>query len=242
MYYQTNIPYTPHVWYICATNCVDGNWNKALSYTQYDAEVQHLFCCVRCCDIKWKFRTYSYNITFKSTVVTTCTTFALKKPLYLAHSAFVGFVWFSEQTASISLIDRLVFVMKTQCGFCEVGMDVFKLFKWTSCFKALNVEKHYWLLQLRFLKIVIQYWARVGSIPSRTARPPSAYKDVPSSFLPNVAAELLALLFHIQEVRVQISDLRPTIPTEEFRRFTKSLKTNAELVPYTWLRLLPSTQ
>jgi hypothetical protein len=28
-----------NVWYICATNCVDGNHNKALSYTQYDAEV-----------------------------------------------------------------------------------------------------------------------------------------------------------------------------------------------------------
>jgi hypothetical protein len=30
-----------NVWYICATNCADGNCNKALSYTQYDAEVQH---------------------------------------------------------------------------------------------------------------------------------------------------------------------------------------------------------
>jgi hypothetical protein len=30
-----------NVWCICATNCVEGNSNKALSYTQYDAEVQH---------------------------------------------------------------------------------------------------------------------------------------------------------------------------------------------------------
>jgi hypothetical protein len=29
------------VWYICSTNCVEGNCNKTLSYTQYDAEVQH---------------------------------------------------------------------------------------------------------------------------------------------------------------------------------------------------------
>jgi hypothetical protein len=27
------------MWYICTTNCVDGNNNKTLSYTQYDAEV-----------------------------------------------------------------------------------------------------------------------------------------------------------------------------------------------------------
>jgi hypothetical protein len=26
---------------ICTTNCVDGNNNKTMSYTQYDAEVQH---------------------------------------------------------------------------------------------------------------------------------------------------------------------------------------------------------
>jgi hypothetical protein len=31
------------VWYICATNCVDGNCNKTLSYTQYDSEVQHFY-------------------------------------------------------------------------------------------------------------------------------------------------------------------------------------------------------
>jgi hypothetical protein len=30
-----------NVWYICTTNCVDGTCNKALSYTQYGAEVQH---------------------------------------------------------------------------------------------------------------------------------------------------------------------------------------------------------
>jgi hypothetical protein len=30
-----------NVWYICATNCVDGNRNKAMSYTQDDAEAQH---------------------------------------------------------------------------------------------------------------------------------------------------------------------------------------------------------
>jgi hypothetical protein len=30
-----------NVWYICATNRVDGNCNKALTYTQYEAEVQH---------------------------------------------------------------------------------------------------------------------------------------------------------------------------------------------------------
>jgi hypothetical protein len=28
-----------NVWYICATNSVDGNHNKALSFTEYDAEV-----------------------------------------------------------------------------------------------------------------------------------------------------------------------------------------------------------
>jgi hypothetical protein len=45
MYLPENGPIGPkhvvkgNVWYICATNCVDGN--KALSYTQYDAEVQY---------------------------------------------------------------------------------------------------------------------------------------------------------------------------------------------------------
>jgi hypothetical protein len=30
-----------NVWYIRTTNCVEGNNNKILPYTQYDAEVQH---------------------------------------------------------------------------------------------------------------------------------------------------------------------------------------------------------
>jgi hypothetical protein len=30
-----------NMWYIRATNCVDGNCNKALSYIQYDAEVRY---------------------------------------------------------------------------------------------------------------------------------------------------------------------------------------------------------
>lgn len=37
--------------------------------------------------------------------------------------------------------------MKTQCAFCEVGMDVSKLSKLISCFKALNVEKPYLMLR-----------------------------------------------------------------------------------------------
>jgi hypothetical protein len=31
-----------NVWYICATKYVDGNGNKALSYTQYEAEMEHV--------------------------------------------------------------------------------------------------------------------------------------------------------------------------------------------------------
>jgi hypothetical protein len=31
------------VWCTCTTNYVDGNSNKTLSYTQYDAEVQYFF-------------------------------------------------------------------------------------------------------------------------------------------------------------------------------------------------------
>jgi hypothetical protein len=31
-----------YVWCICTTNCIDGNNNKPLSYTQYEAEVQYL--------------------------------------------------------------------------------------------------------------------------------------------------------------------------------------------------------
>jgi hypothetical protein len=32
-----------NVWYICATNCVDGNCNKTLSHTQYEAKVQQFY-------------------------------------------------------------------------------------------------------------------------------------------------------------------------------------------------------
>ena len=57
------------------------------------------------------------------TVVTICTTsLTFNNSTFCPHSAFMCFVWISEQTAIISLysINWLVCVTETECVYCAV--------------------------------------------------------------------------------------------------------------------------
>ena len=68
-------------------------------------------------------RVTSSLLTMQSLVVTICTTCFNIKKLYFAHAVYLSmcFMWFSQSRpiTSINSINRLVFIIKTDCDFSE---------------------------------------------------------------------------------------------------------------------------
>jgi hypothetical protein len=49
---------------------------------------------------------------------------APKKPTFCPHSAFVCYVWFTEQTAVISLYSMNILAFKTETVYCAVQLNL----------------------------------------------------------------------------------------------------------------------
>jgi hypothetical protein len=95
----------------------------SINWLVFITETQCVYCAVRIwssCKAQW-FLYVPPGLTFANST-------------FCPHSAFMCFVWISEQTAIISLcsINWQVFRTETQCVYCAVGI-------WSSC-------KAQWLL------------------------------------------------------------------------------------------------
>jgi hypothetical protein len=67
-------------------------------------------------------------------------TLTLNNSAFRPQSVFVCLVWFSEQTAIISLnsINQLIFVMETCCIFFEAGPEFLNVIRASKCWKAID--------------------------------------------------------------------------------------------------------
>jgi len=87
--------------------------------------------------------TYPCLLSLQSPVVTICTTsLTFTNPTFCPHTAFMCFVWISEQTAIISQynINWLVCITETECVYCAVRAGSSTIKQVNLCLKSINPQ------------------------------------------------------------------------------------------------------